>query len=86
MTYYLLTYMDIDNDGMVSQAEYTYTILNTLKNFNITLGQKAEENLLVYFDIYQSSVEFILNKYGISEEGSSKFKFFFILYLNIKGL
>lgn len=65
--------MDIDNDGMVSQAEYTYTILNTLKNFNITLGQKAEENLLVYFDIYQSSVEFILNKYGITEEGLSKF-------------
>ncbi|RNA43490.1 hypothetical protein BpHYR1_014041 [Brachionus plicatilis] len=69
LSYYLLTYMDIDNDGMVSQAEYTYTILNALRVFNITLSQKAEENLVVYFDIYQSSVESILNKYGIKESG-----------------
>lgn len=76
LSYYVLTFMDIDNDGFVSQSEYTYTILNALKNFNVTLSQKAEENLVVYFDIYQSSVDSIMSKYGIKESGLRKFKIF----------
>ncbi|CAF0881130.1 unnamed protein product [Brachionus calyciflorus] len=69
LSYYLFSFMDMDFDGYVSQPEYTYSILGALEIFNITLSQKAEENLKSYFDIYQSSVQAIMSKYGVKETG-----------------
>lgn len=63
----------MDFDGYVSQPEYTYSILGALEIFNITLSQKAEENLKSYFDIYQSSVQAIMSKYGVKETGLRNF-------------
>lgn len=65
--------MDLDNDGSVSQPEYTYSLLDALELFNISLKKKAEENLRSYFDIYQSSVKSIMSKYGVKEAGLCKF-------------
>ena len=65
--------MDLDNDGSVSQPEYTYSVLDALEVFNISLSKKVEENLKSYFDIYHSSVKSIMSKYGVKEAGLRKF-------------
>lgn len=78
----LLAKMDRDSDGLVSQADYIYSVIGMLKYVNATIAPKVEENLKIYFEIYQSSVQSLLNKYGLTEIGlckrkNLKRKFFF---------
>lgn len=68
----MLAKMDRDSDGMVSQADYIYSILSLLKYVNATIAPKVEENLKIYFEIYHSSVQLLLNKYGLNDVGMRK--------------
>lgn len=69
LTSSLLAKMDRDSDGLVSQADYIYTVLSLLKYVNASIAPKVEENLKIYFDIYHSSIQSLLNKYGLSDFG-----------------
>lgn len=68
----LLAKMDRDSDGLVSQADYIYSILSGLKYVNASIAPKVEENLKIYFEIYHSSVQSLLNKYGLNDFGLCK--------------
>lgn len=65
----LLGKMDRDSDGLVSQSDYVYSVLGLLKYMNATLSPKVEENLKSYFEIYYSSIQSLLTKYGLSDFG-----------------
>jgi len=67
LTNALLTKMDKDNDGSVSQSDFVYFILNSLRHFNISYSHRVDEYLKSYFDIYQSSVHGLLKKYGLKD-------------------
>lgn len=68
----LLARMDRDSDGFVSQADLVYSLINALKYFNITLSPKVDEYLKAYFDIYTSSIQTLLAKYGFNDISMSK--------------
>ena len=77
LTSALLSKMDKDNDGSVSQSDFVYFVLNSLKHFNISYSHRVDEYLKSYFDIYQSSVHGLLKKYGLKDISLCKFVFFF---------
>lgn len=74
----LLAKMDRDNDGLVGQSDYIYSIIGILKYLNATVTPKVEENLRIYFEIYHASIQSLLIKYGLSDFSLCK-KFKFIL-------
>lgn len=63
----LLAKMDRDNDGLVGQSDYIYSIIGILKYLNATVTPKVEENLRIYFEIYHASIQSLLIKYGLSD-------------------
>ena len=63
----MLNKIDQDNDGFVSQSDYIMSMLNFVRLFNLSVSNKADENLKSYFDIYTSSVKSLLNKYGLTD-------------------
>jgi hypothetical protein len=63
----LLAKMDRDSDGLVSQADYTYSLLSCLRNMNVTISSKVDDYLKSYFEIYTSSVQALTTKYGIND-------------------
>lgn len=78
----LLAKMDRDGDGQVSQADYIYSIMSVLMYLNATVPAKVDENLKAYFEIYHSSIQSLLTKYGLSDFGlckKIKIKFKFLL-------
>lgn len=68
----LLAKMDRDSDGLVSQADYIYSIMTLLSYLNATLSPRVDENLKIYFEIYQSSIQTLLTKYGLNDFGLCK--------------
>lgn len=70
----LLAKMDRDSDGLVSQADYIYSIMGYLKYLNASVTSRVDENLKSYFEIYQSSVQTLLTKYGLNDVGLRNFK------------
>ena len=63
----LLSRIDRDGDGLVSQADYVYSVLDFLKQMNITVVPRVGEYLRSYFDIYAFSMRNLLRRYDLND-------------------
>lgn len=63
----VLAKMDRDSDGYVSQSDYVFSLLYFVRQLNVTVDPKVNENLKSYFEIYLSSLQQLLVKYGLND-------------------
>ena len=68
---YILAKMDKNSDGFICQADFVATLMGHLKYLNVTMSPKVGEYLKAYLDIYETSVQTLLNKYGLSDISAS---------------
>ena len=80
--FYLLAKIDRANDGYLDQSDLVFTLIDHLKFLNVTLPTKVHEYLKSYLDIYESSVQTLMSKYGLTDISSSKQYLFLMLNSN----